>query len=105
MYFAPHTHVTMRYESTRGGQVGVSFEEAVLAGLADDGGLFVPENVPHVPLTTLAAWTAQPVRARRVARVVDQLATHAHTLPTVCDAGDGPNAPLYRRSRDPGRGP
>eukprot|EP00746_Dinoflagellata_sp_MGD_P163129 gnl/MRDRNA2_/MRDRNA2_91010_c0_seq1.p1 gnl/MRDRNA2_/MRDRNA2_91010_c0~~gnl/MRDRNA2_/MRDRNA2_91010_c0_seq1.p1 ORF type:complete len:508 (+),score=94.28 gnl/MRDRNA2_/MRDRNA2_91010_c0_seq1:58-1581(+) len=38
----------MKYNSTRGGQKGYSFVEAVLQGLASDGGLFVPETVPKI---------------------------------------------------------
>lgn len=38
----------MRYISTRGGAPPVSFLEAVLAGLAPDGGLYVPEEWPPV---------------------------------------------------------
>lgn len=34
------------YESTRGGYRGLSFDEAVFAGLALDGGLFVPSFIP-----------------------------------------------------------
>ena len=34
----------MTYKSTRGGEKGVSFAEAVLKGIAADGGLFVPEQ-------------------------------------------------------------
>jgi threonine synthase len=36
----------MRYVSTRGGAPPVSFLDAVLAGLAPDGGLYVPESWP-----------------------------------------------------------
>ncbi|MEX1055549.1 MAG: threonine synthase, partial [Rhodothermales bacterium] len=36
-----------RYRSTRGGE-SVSFEEALLRGLAPDGGLYVPDSIPHV---------------------------------------------------------
>lgn len=36
----------MNYQSTRGGQKNISFSEAVLQGLATDGGLFVPETIP-----------------------------------------------------------
>lgn len=36
----------MKYISTRGKSTPVSFQEAVLSGLARDGGLFIPENVP-----------------------------------------------------------
>ena len=42
-----------RYCSTRGEAAGVSFREALLQGLAPDGGLFVPDRVPDV---RPAAW-------------------------------------------------
>jgi threonine synthase len=38
----------MRYVSTRGGVQGISFCDAVMMGLADDGGLLVPETIPDV---------------------------------------------------------
>ena len=38
----------MRYISTRGQSPALSFEETMLTGLAPDGGLYVPENVPVV---------------------------------------------------------
>jgi threonine synthase len=38
----------MRYVSTRGQARAVSFKEAVMAGLAPDGGLYVPERAPDV---------------------------------------------------------
>lgn len=45
----------MKYMSTRGGVHGVSFQDAVMMGLADDGGLLIPETLPDVrPM--LAAW-------------------------------------------------
>ena len=39
----------IRYQSTRGGQQGVSFSDAVLSGLATDRGLFVPDRIPSLP--------------------------------------------------------
>ncbi|MEM8826831.1 MAG: threonine synthase [Pseudomonadota bacterium] len=36
----------MRYRSTRGAAAALSFEEVTLAGLAPDGGLYVPEHWP-----------------------------------------------------------
>ena len=36
----------MRYISTRGSAPALSFEEAMLTGLARDGGLYVPEDIP-----------------------------------------------------------
>ena len=45
----------MKYMSTRGGVRGVSFQDAVMMGLADDGGLLIPETLPDVS-AKLAAW-------------------------------------------------
>ncbi len=36
----------IQYKSTRGGQSGVTASRAILQGLAKDGGLFVPEQIP-----------------------------------------------------------
>lgn len=41
----------MKYISTRTGQIVNSSQEAILKGLADDGGLFVPENLPYIKFT------------------------------------------------------
>ncbi len=38
----------MRYKSTRGKVNGISFKEAVMMGLADDGGLLLPETIPSL---------------------------------------------------------
>ncbi|HKI73870.1 MAG TPA: threonine synthase, partial [Pseudomonadales bacterium] len=38
----------MKYRSTRGGVSGLTFKDAVIMGLADDGGLLVPEQIPDV---------------------------------------------------------
>ena len=36
----------IKYSSTRGGDDSLSYEEVLLAGLARDGGLFMPEKLP-----------------------------------------------------------
>ncbi len=46
----------MRYLSTRGGIAPISFTEAVMMGLATDGGLLLPEKLPTVDAATVAAW-------------------------------------------------
>lgn len=38
----------MRYQSTRGTIRGLSFKEAVMMGLANDGGLLLPESIPQL---------------------------------------------------------
>lgn len=47
----------MKYISTRGQSPARTFEEVLLAGLAPDGGLYVPETLPHVDANTLKAWS------------------------------------------------
>ena len=45
----------MKYISTRGNAPKLSFEEVVLAGLAADGGLYVPETVPALSMAEIVA--------------------------------------------------
>ena len=46
----------MKYVSTRGGCAAVSFTEAVAQGLASDGGLFVPQELPDLS-NDIPAWS------------------------------------------------
>ena len=41
----------MLFESTRGGDKAKTFEEVLLKGLADDGGLYIPTAVSYTHLT------------------------------------------------------
>ena len=52
----------MRYISTRqgGGGRGVSFEQALLQGLAPDGGLYVPERWPELDAAALDSLRGRP---------------------------------------------
>ncbi len=56
----------MRYISTRGGSSSVSFFDALLTGLAPDGGLYVPESWPKL--------SAEQVRAAATAPYADTAA-------------------------------
>ncbi|QFT59136.1 Threonine synthase [Sulfitobacter sp. THAF37] len=49
----------MRYISTRGQAPALSFEEAMLTGLARDGGLYVPEEIPTLTQDQIAALHGQ----------------------------------------------
>ena len=40
----------MKYISTRGKAPVLNFEEAMLTGLARDGGLYVPQSIPNLSL-------------------------------------------------------
>lgn len=46
----------MRYLSTRGGIAPVRFKDAVMMGLADDGGLLLPERIPTFTSEELESW-------------------------------------------------
>jgi threonine synthase len=48
----------MRYVSTRGQSAPRDFSTILLAGLADDGGLFVPESYPRLTADELTSWRA-----------------------------------------------
>ena len=43
----------IKYSSTRGGDQSLSYEEVLLAGLARDGGLFMPEKWPNFSYSDL----------------------------------------------------
>ena len=49
----------MRYISTRGTAPVLTFGEAMMTGLARDGGLYVPETVPVMTKAEIAALKAQ----------------------------------------------
>jgi threonine synthase len=49
----------MNYISTRGAAPVLTFGEAMMTGLARDGGLYVPESVPVLPVAEIAAMAGQ----------------------------------------------
>lgn len=55
----------MQYESTRGAIRGMTSAQAILQGLAEDGGLFVPQSFPHINQEEIEALTKEsyPQRA------------------------------------------
>jgi threonine synthase len=76
----------MRYVSTRGRSPAVGFVDAVLTGLAPDGGLYVPEEWPTLSAAEIAAFAGKPyhqVAATVLGRFVDgEIA--AETLGDIC---------------------
>ncbi|HEX6144928.1 MAG TPA: threonine synthase [Geminicoccaceae bacterium] len=79
--------MSIRYVSTRGGGAPVGFEEALLAGLAPDGGLFVPEAWPRLEREQLDELQGRPYQDVALAVL----------RPFVEDALD---APTFRRLID-----
>ena len=72
----------MKYLSTRGGIEPVSFKAAVMMGLANDGGLLVPETIPDV--TPMLGQWAQLSYAELAAAVMQPFADDIE--PTVFEA-------------------
>jgi len=50
----------VKYISTRGDAPELEFEDVLLAGLASDGGLYVPKDLPHYSLDTIRSWRGLP---------------------------------------------
>jgi threonine synthase len=77
----------LRYLSTRGALPALAFDEVLLAGLARDGGLYLPESWPQLDLDalagldypTLAARVMQPFVGGRIAEAdFDRLVREAY---------------------------
>jgi len=76
------------YVSTRGMGPTLGFADALLAGLARDGGLYVPLTVPHLPPDAIRALRGVPypeAAARLMAPFVDKDFDHIE-LKSLCDA-------------------
>jgi threonine synthase len=90
----------MKFVSTRGSTPPTGIDDALIAGLAPDGGLYVPERIPafeggHSPSTTLAETAAQVLApyfvASRLRDVLPALCARAYDFeaPLVAMRGDG----------------
>ncbi len=74
----------MRYVSTRGRAPSLGFSDAVLTGLAPDGGLYLPETWPQIGPEEIAGFAGAPY-ARVAEAVIGRFVGAA-----VADAGLGP---------------
>ena len=86
----------MRYVSTRGSAPTLDFEEAMLTGLARDGGLYVPETVPRIDAGELAALAGRPyeeVALRVIAPFVGDAFSHAELSGAIARACGAINHP------------
>ncbi len=79
----------MRYISTRGTAAARDFEGVLLAGLAEDGGLFMPETWPQFSAAEWRAMRGLPyaeLAARIIGRFTGDAVTHAELLAMCQDA-------------------
>ena len=65
----------MQYLSTRGHPARQSFSQVLLSGLAEDGGLMLPETLPKITDAELTAWRALPYHALAYAVLSKFIAT------------------------------
>jgi threonine synthase len=65
----------MKYRSSRGGVSGLGFKDAVMMGLATDGGLLLPHNIPDVKdrLNDWTSLTFQELATSIMAEYVDDI--------------------------------
>jgi len=66
----------MRYISTRGGISPIQFKDAVMMGLASDGGLLLPQSYPTVTREQLESWRGlsyQQLAFEIISRYVDDI--------------------------------
>lgn len=74
----------MRYVSTRGRAPAIGFIDTVLAGLAPDGGLYVPEEWPQLSAAEIAAFAGRPY-AEVAAEILSRFAGDELARETVDD--------------------
>jgi len=99
--------MSLRYLSTGGAAAAVSLGEAVVRGLAPDGGLYVPRAVPRLPAGTWERWAGEDLAGAGLAELAVELLApwsegtfdRATLRCTLTEALDFP-APVVRLSDD-----
>ncbi|GAA5082038.1 threonine synthase [Lysobacter panacisoli] len=81
----------MNFTSTRGGTPATGIDDALVAGLAPDGGLYVPAHVPQLDLT---AGETLADTARRVLAPFFDASSLRDALPALCEHAYSFDAPL-----------
>ena len=74
----------MRYVSTRGEAPALGFCDVLMAGLASDGGLYVPHTYPHLDAATIAGFDGKPYA--QVAQAVIEPFTGGEIAPAALEA-------------------
>jgi threonine synthase len=82
------------YRSTRGGVPDTALSAAILAGLAPDGGLYVPSAIPRLALRDFAGATRLPDVAARLLAPWFEGDSLAADLPAMCQAAFDFDLPL-----------
>ena len=93
----------MKYISTRGNAPVLSFEEAMLVGLARDGGLYLPEAIPQMAtadITAMEGLSYEDIALRVIKPFVGQSFSEAELIDSISLAyagfGHSSRAPLVQ---------
>lgn len=98
----------MKYKSTRGKAAEVSAAQAIVKGIAEDGGLFVPETIPAISDVDFAAMVNEDYRTRaeRIFAMyltdftADEIKDCVYKAYSVEKFGSDNAAPLHKLSND-----
>lgn len=90
------------YHSTRGARHGASLDEVITAGLAPDGGLYVPEALPRLRVEDFASATTLADTAERLLLPFFRGHALARHLPAICREAFDFDAPLRALPQHPG---
>ncbi len=90
------------YHSTRGARHGASIEEVITAGLAPDGGLYVPEALPRLAKADFALDARLADTAERLLKPFFRGHALAEALPSICREAFDFEAPLRALPQHPG---
>ena len=92
----------IRFHSTRDSSISVTFSQALLQGLAPDGGLYVPTSWPRIDVDALSRETTLPgIATRLIAPFVSGDPIAAKLAEITADAFNFP-APLVTLDKDAG---
>jgi len=91
----------MRYVSTRGGP-SVGIETAIMGGTADDGGLYVPDELPAISAAAFSAVDDFPAVAAKFLQPFFAGSSLAAGLPEICRAALNFPLPLRQLEKSPG---
>ncbi|GAB2571311.1 threonine synthase [Dyella jejuensis] len=93
---------SLRYPSTRGGCPAASLSEAIAAGLAPDGGLYVPERLPRLEPAAFRPGDSLADTATTLLEPFFAGDTLAGSLPTICAEALTFPTPLRSLTQHPG---
>ncbi|MBS0381987.1 MAG: threonine synthase, partial [Proteobacteria bacterium] len=91
----------LRYPSTRGHSPAVGIGEAIAAGLAPDGGLYVPEHFPRIDTTAFDPHGTLADTAATLLAPFFEGDVLAEALPAICAEALTFDTPLRPLAGDP----